>query len=127
VSNGEITASVRILKFNSSKAWPPAAYAGLYQGADRSSSIQFLIIRNRNTDPNLVAGYGVVEGGCESQVESVENLPLDATAHVTLTFKDGMVMLKLNDGNVHRIRTPFTKVAPYVSVSPSIAEFLIAP
>jgi hypothetical protein len=126
-SAGKISTSARILKFNGTDAWPPAAYVGFYEGPDRKRSIQFLIIRNRGKDPYLVAGYRVIENGRETRIESLDNLPLDARVRVHLTFVKGVVTLKLNDREPHTIRTPFTNVAPYVAVSSGTGEFTVDP
>lgn len=123
----QVSASARISKFNGTAAWPPAAYVGFYQGPDRNHSVQFLIIRNHETDPYVVAGYRVIEGGREVRVESLENLPLNSEARVHMSFANGMVTLRLNNGTAHTINTKLRTVAPYVAVSSSTGEFKIEP
>lgn len=124
---GKLTASVRLVSFNGTQGWPPAAYVGFFQGPNRDQSVQFLVIRNRDTDDYLVAGYRVIEGGKEAKVQSLANLPLGATANVSMSFKAGEVTLRLNDGAPTRISTSMAEAAPYVSVSSGSAQFNVVP
>lgn len=121
----KVSASARIAKFNGTAAWPPAAYVGFYQGPDRNHSVQFLIIRNHETDSYVVAGYRVIESGREARVESLETLPLNSEARVHMSFSNGVVTLRLNNGTAHTIKTKLRRVAPYVAVSSSTGEFKI--
>ena len=127
VAKGTVSATMRIVHFDGGPGWPPAAYVGFYQGPDRNRSVQVLIIRNKDSDGYLVAGYRLIEGGKERKVESLANLPLQATARVSLSFDQGSVTLRLNDQAPVTLRTPFTQVAPYVAVSSSTAEFQVDP
>jgi hypothetical protein len=124
-STGTLSVSMRLVAFNGEEAWPPAAYAGFYQGADRSNSVQFLIIRNHESDQYLVVGYRVIEAGREIKFESLSNVPLDATVHANLKIDNGLFTLRLNDTSPITIRTPLAEVAPYVSVSSGTADFTI--
>jgi len=98
---------------------------GFYQGQDRGNSVQFLIIRNRPTDQFLVAGYRVVEGGREAKVESLSNLPLNATASAKLKIENGVFTLQVDDAKIVSFRTSLAEAAPYVSSGS--AEFAVAP
>jgi hypothetical protein len=122
-----VSGSVRIVKFNGAKGWPPTAYLGFQQGPDRSQSVQFLILRNQDTDPYVIAGYRVIEGGKEMKVESLANLPLTSPTRVSLTFESGLVTLRLNERAPVLIRTNLLEAAPYVSVSSGTAEFNVDP
>jgi hypothetical protein len=124
---GKLTASVRLVSFNGVQGWPPAAYVGFYQGPNRDQSVQFLVIRNRDSDNYLVAGYRVVQGGKEAKVQSLANLPLEAAARVSMSFKSGEVTLRFNDRAPMRILTSMAEAAPYVSVSSGTAEFNVDP
>ena len=126
-NTGRVSASVRLVSFNGAQGWPPAAYVGFQQGPNRDHSVQFLVIRNRDSDPYLVAGYRVIEGGKESKVQSLANLPLEATARVLMSFKAGEVTLRLNDQAPIQIHTSMAEAAPYVSVSSGMAEFNVDP
>lgn len=126
-SRGSLSASFQLIKFNSSKAWPAAAYVGFYQGPNRDNSVQFLIIRNQETDNYVVAGYRVIEGGRQTKIESLANLPPDTAAQVSLSFEKSVVTLTLNNQYSRTFRVPMTEVTPYVSVSSGTAEFNVAP
>jgi hypothetical protein len=126
-SQASLSVALRIVKFNNTKEWPAAAYAGFYQGQNRDNSVQFLIIRNKETDTNIVAGYRVIENGREVKVESIETFPLKSTAHVSLTFDSGLVTVKLAGSQPVNIRTSLSKVSPYVSVSSGTADFNTGP
>ena len=123
----KLTASVRLVSFNGAQGWPPAAYVGFFHGPNRDQSVQFLVIRNRDSDGYLVAGYRVIEGGKEAEVQSLANLPLDATARVSMSFKSGEVTLRLNDRASLRISTSIAEAAPYISVSSGSAVFDVDP
>lgn len=122
-----VSASFRLTAFDGARGWPPAAYVGFHQGPDRNNSFQFLIIRNTETDSYVVAGYRVMEDGCEVKQASLENLPLGAASKVRLSFANGNVRLVMDGGSPVSIRTRMTEVSPYVSVSSGSAEFIIEP
>lgn len=126
-STSKLSLSVRITKFAGTREWPSAAYVGFYEGPDRKQSVQFLIIRNRESDPYVVAGYRVIENGREQQVESLANLPLDHEAQVDMSFLNGVVTLRLNGGALRTVNTKLRTVAPYLAVSSSTGEFKIEP
>jgi hypothetical protein len=126
-SHGRISGSLRILEFKGGKGWPAAAYIGFHQGLNRNESIQFLLIRIRETDTYLVAGYRLIEAGKEAKVEALANLPLHSSVRVSLSFESGLVTLQMNDKAPVRVRTSLSEVSPYVSVSSGTAEFNIDP
>lgn len=126
-SSSAISGTLRIVGFNGTASWPPGAYIGFYQGPNRNQSVQFLVMRNREKDSHLVAGYRIVEDGRETKVESLTQVPLKATLRVILQFRDGIFSLVLDDAPAITVRTPFKEVAPYVSVSSGSAEFEIDP
>ena len=126
-SSGTLSGSLRIVSFNGTASWPTGAYVGFYQGPNRNQSVQFLVMRNREKDPYLVAGYRVVEDGRETKVESLAKIPLQAPVRLILHFRDGLFSLTLNDAPAITVRTPFKQVAPYVSVSSGSAEFTVDP
>ena len=124
---GVLSASLQITKFAPSKGWPSAAYVGFFQGKNRDNSVQFLVIRNRETDPYVVAGHRIVEGGKEVKVASLANLPLDGKAQVTISIDNGLVTLNFPPQAPVTFRTNLTEVSPYVSVSSGTAEFSVGP
>jgi hypothetical protein len=126
-SRGEISALLQITKFNSAKAWPATAYIGFHEGKNRDNSVQFLIIRNHETDTYLVAGFRVIENGREVKVASLANLSLDAKPQVSISIESGLVTLKLSSVDPVTFRTHLNRVSPYISVSSGTAEFNIAP
>lgn len=126
-SHGSLSATFKLIKFNRSKAWPTAAYIGFYQGPNRDNSVQFLIIRNQETDNYVVAGYRVIEDGRQTKVESLTNLPLDTAAKVNLSFEKSVVTITLNNQHSRTFRVPMTEVTPYASVSSGTAEFNVVP
>jgi len=112
-----------MIQFNGADEWPPAAYVGFQQGSDRKESVQLVVIRNKDTDSYLVAGYRVIEGGKEAKVESLANLALQSWVTFSLSFDKGVVTLVVNDRSPVTIRARFIEAAPYVSVSSGTAEF----
>ena len=127
VAKGTLSATIRITNFDGGQGWPPAAYVGFHQGTDRNQSVQLLVIRNEETDAYVVAGYRVIENGKEATIESLANLPLKSIVRVRLSFDKGAITLLLNDQSPITLRTPFTQVRPYVSVSSGTAEFTVDP
>lgn len=123
----KISTSFRLTDFDSSPAWPPAAYVGFFQGPNRNESFQFLIIRNGGNAPWLTVGYRVIEDGKEKTVSSLANIPLDASAPVDLSFNKGSVIVNYSNHPVFRVKTRLTKVTPYVSVSSGSARFEMRP
>jgi len=126
-SSTAIAGSFRIVSFFGTGAWPPAAYMGIHQGSNRDNSVQVLATRNREADHFLVVGYRLVVDGKEVKVASLENVPLAATVRMSVVFKDGVAVIRVNGGNPVEVRTPFREVAPYISVSSGRAEFVIDP
>jgi hypothetical protein len=124
---GSLSATVELTKFAPSKGWPAAAYVGFFQGKNRDNSVQFLVIHNRETDPYVVAGYRVIEGGKEAKVVSLANLPLNTKAQVSISVDGGVVTLKFPPSAPVTFRTKLTEVSPYVSVSSGTAEFTVGP
>jgi hypothetical protein len=124
-SSTAIAGSFRIVSFSGTRAWPPAAYMGVHQGPNRNNSVQVLAIRNREADDVLVLGYRLVVDGKEAKVASLESVPLAATVRVSVVFKDGVAVIRVNGGKPVELQTPFREVAPYVSVSSGRAEFVI--
>jgi hypothetical protein len=122
-----VSGSMRIVKFNGGHGWPPAAYVGVQRGASRDESVQFLVIRNKETDSYLVVGYRVIQGGKETTVKSLANLPLGSAVTFSLVFDRGIITWRMNDRDPITVRAPFTEATPYVSVSSGIAEFKVDP
>lgn len=122
-----ISNSIKITAFDSSPAWPPAAYVGFFQGPNRNESFQFLMIRNGGSAPFLTAGYRIIEGGKEKSVASLAELPLDSRASVDLVFNKGIVTIKFEDQSPITVKTRLSKATPYVSVSSGTAEFKMRP
>jgi len=122
-----VSVALTLVELDGTNAWPPAAYVGFYQGPDRKESIQFLIIRNKEADNYLVAGYRLIEHGKETEAHSLHSFPLDAVVLVRLGFDGGIVYLWLDGTDPIRLTTPFKKVAPYVSVSSGTARFKVDP
>ena len=126
-AKGSISYFVSMPKTNGSASWPASAYIGFHQGQDRNNSVQFLIIKNKETDQFLVSGYRVVEAGKEVQVASLANLPLDAKIPVELSFDSGLVLIQAGNNPPVSIQTALTSVSYYVSVSSGTAEFEVNP
>jgi hypothetical protein len=126
-SKATVSGSLRIVQFNGGNGWPPGAYVGFHQGPDRDQSVQFVVIRNKESDPYVVAGYRVIEGGKEAKVASLANLPVDSVVRFALVFDKGVVTLQMNDQSPVTVRVPFTEAASYVSVSSGTAEFKVDP
>jgi hypothetical protein len=124
---GTLSASIQITKFDPSKGWPSAAYVGFFQGKNRDNSVQFVIIRNRETDPYVVAGYRIIEGGQEVKVATLGNPSLDAKAHVDMSIDSGQVTLKFPSRAPIMFRTKLGDVSPYASVSSGAAVFSVGP
>ncbi|CAJ0721062.1 hypothetical protein LMG6871_04486 [Ralstonia edaphis] len=124
---GTLPASFRITHFDSSGAWPAAAYVGFFQGPNRNESVQFFIVRNKVSDAHLVAGYRVIEAGKEVKVASVGTLLPTEMAHVTITIDHGLAKIFLPNREPVVLKTKLGDVSPYISVSSGTAEFEIAP
>ena len=122
-----ITATVQVTEFRGAKAWPAGAYVGFHEGEDRSNSVQFVLMRNTDTDTQLAIGYRVLKDGKEQIIQFIEWAPLDAHVKVTLSFENGIAMLRVGDGELIKIKTSLQKVAPYASVSSSSASFDVSP
>jgi len=123
----KISTSLRLTAFDSSAAWPPAAYVGFFQGPNRNESFQFLIIRNGGNSPYLTVGYRVIEDGKEKSVASLANIPLNASASVDLSFNKGNITIKYENQTPITVITRLTKATPYVSVSSASAEYKMRP
>jgi hypothetical protein len=123
----KISTSFRLTNFDSSEAWPPAAYVGFFQGPNRNESFQFLIIRNGGNAPFLTVGYRVIEEGKEKSVASLANIPLDASAAVDLYFNKGIVTIRYGNQTPITVKTRLTKATPYVSVSSGSAQYNMRP
>ncbi len=117
---------LKLTEYNQTPEWPPAAYVGLYQGDNRSDSVQFVIIRNKPTDKHVVAGYRVIESGRITAIKSLAKLELDTHAQVMFSVLDGVVKLSLHGVDPVEFKTNFDKVKPYISVSSGIAEYEIS-
>lgn len=126
-SRGSVSATIELTKFAPAKGWPPAAYVGFFQGKSRDNSVQFLVIRNNETDSYVVAGYRVIEAGKEVKVASLANIPLTTKAKVFLSIDSGVVTLKFPPSSPVTFRTNLTEVSPYVSVSSGTADFTVGP
>jgi hypothetical protein len=122
-----ISTSLSLTAFDSSAAWPPAAYIGFFQGPNRNESFQFLVIRNGGNAPFLTVGYRVIEEGKEKTVASLANIPLDASAPVDLSFNKGIVTIKYGTQDPITVKTRLTKATPYVSVSSGTAQYKMRP
>lgn len=122
-----LTATVEITKFAPSKDWPPAAYVGFFQGKSRANSVQFIVIRNHETDSYVVAGLRVIEDGKEVKVISLANIALNTKANLSLSIDSGVVTLMFPPGAPVMLRTNLAEVSPYVSVSSCTAEFTVGP
>lgn len=122
-----ITATVHITEFRGAKAWPAGAYVGFHEGEDRNNSIQFVLMRNTDTDTQLAIGYRVVKDGKEQTVQFIEWAPLEARVKVKLSIEKGIVILRLGEGEPIKIKTSLQKVAPYASASSSSARFDVSP
>jgi hypothetical protein len=122
-----ISTSLKITAFDSSGAWPPAAYVGFFQGPNRNESFQFLVIRNGGNAPFLTVGYRVIEEGKEKTVASLANIPLDASAPVDLSFNKGIVTIRYGNQDPITVKTRLTKATPYVSVSSGTAQYKMCP
>lgn len=124
-TKANISASLRITKFGSASTWPTAAYIGFHQGTNRDNSVQILIIRNRETDSYVVAGYRIIEGGKEVKVVSLANFPPDAVVRIEASFDKGDVTLKVDEMSPLTFHTKLSSVSPYISVSSGDAVFFI--
>lgn len=109
--------------FDVDARWPPAAYVGFYQGKNRSESIQFMIVRNKQADSYMVAGYRLIENGQETKIVSLENIELNKSVDIFMSLSKGTVTLRLNHGRPIEIHTNLTVATPYASVSSETAEF----
>ena len=121
----KVSAIIKIVKFNSNDSWPPAAYAGFYQGRNRDYSIQFLMIRNKKEDKYLVAGYRIITNGKEEKVASIKNIDIGAKVKIDMSIINGVVTLSLDDSKPIEIQTRLKDVKPYIAVSSSNASFVI--
>jgi len=106
--------------------WPPAAYVGFYEGEDRNSSVQFVLIQNNSSDDYLVAGYRIIEGGEEAKVVALDTINVGEPVEVSMTFADGLTTIVLEGGHTRQERTKLKLVTPYVSVSSGSATFELA-
>jgi len=123
----KISTSFRLTTFDGSAAWPPAAYVGFFQGANRNESFQFLIIRNGGNAPFLTVGYRVIEEGKEKSATSLASIPLDASATVDLYFNKGIVTIRYGNQTPITVKTRLTKATPYISVSSGSAQYKMLP
>jgi hypothetical protein len=122
-----ITATIQLTGFRGTQVWPAGAYVGFYEGEDRNNSIQFVLMRNTDTDSQLATGYRILKDGKERTIQFIEWVPLEAHAKVKLSFDNGLVLLQVGNGNPIKIKTSLRKVAPYASVSSGSANFDISP
>jgi hypothetical protein len=122
-----ITATIRLTDFRGTKAWPAGAYVGFHEGEDRNNSVQFILMRNSDTDPQLATGYRILKNGKEQTIQFLAWAPLEATANVKLSFDNGVVVIQVGNGDPIKIHSSLRKVAPYASVSSGAAKFDVAP
>jgi hypothetical protein len=122
-----ITATIQLTGFRGIKAWPAGAYVGFHEGEDRNNSIQFVLMRNTDTDPQLATGYRILHDGKEFAVRFIKWAPLEAYTKVELSFDNGLVVLRVGNSDPIKIKTLLRKVAPYASVSSGSANFVISP
>jgi len=118
-----IALKVSLTAFERDAQWPPAAYVGFYQGANRNKSVQFMITRNKQTDNYMVVGYRVIEEGQEAKIVSLENIALNKAVDISMSFSKGTVILSFNHGQPIEVHTNLTVVTPYASVSSGTANF----
>jgi len=118
-----IALKMSITAFDKDAQWPPAAYVGFYQGTNRNKSVQFMIVRNKQTDNYMVAGYRVIEEGQQTKIVSLENIELKKPVDISMSFSKGTVTLSFNHGQPIEVHTNLTVVTPYASVSSGTAEF----
>ncbi|MGI9296015.1 MAG: hypothetical protein ACR2PS_18685 [Pseudomonadales bacterium] len=123
----EVSFSVKLklTGYNSNADWPPAAYAGVYQGRNTNDSVQFFITKDRPTDNYVVAGYRVIEFGQQIKRVHLSSLELDRRANVHISFAHGLVTVALEGVEPVKIETDLDFVKPYISVSSGTAKFAI--
>ena len=120
-----VSAKIKIIEFDPSDEWPPAAYFGFYDAEDRTNSVHFLLIKMDDAGKYAIAGYRVIESGEEAKSRSVVDIDIDKEANVTMKFDNGIATLKINCKDPIRIPTKLKTVVPAVSVSSGKAYFNI--
>lgn len=118
-----IRGEFRIVEFDTSAKWPPAAYMGLHQGTNRNDSVHVLAVRNRPSDDYLVVGFRHIADGKEVEVRSIQNVPLGSAVRVHMEISEGIATIRVNGTPAIKVVTALKAVAPYVSVSSGAAEF----
>ncbi len=121
------SSSARLLAFNPSPAWLPAAYVGVHEGADRGNSLQVYAAREQPSDAELALHYRVIVGGQQVRTQRIGQVPLKGEWKVAIRFQSGVADVQVEGGPSLRVTTPFRQVAPYVSVSSGEAEFVVRP
>ncbi len=119
------TVSMKLTNYAPNSKWPPAAYAGFYQGKDRDNSIQFLIIRNKPDDKYIVVGYRIIEKGKVAQVRSLANLKLGSEVVAQLSITNGLVTISLQGYPSVNVQTKLGVIKSYLSVSSATAEYKV--
>jgi hypothetical protein len=110
-------------EFEKDAQWPPSAYVGFYQGENRDKSVQFMIVRYKETDNYMDARYRVFEDGKQIKIVTLEKVELNKPVNISMTFSKGTVTIRLNHGQPIEVHTNLTVVTPYASVSSGTAEF----
>ena len=123
----DIVAAISLTEFNGTSAWPTAAYVGFHENSNRDNSIQFVLMRNKDTDTRLAIGYRVLKNGKEQFAEFIDWRPLGAQVAVKISCNEGLVTLQVGDMAPVKIQTSLGSVAPYTSVSSGTAAFDIHP
>jgi len=119
----QISVKISLTTFNNDTRWPPAAYVGFYEGPNRDKSIQLMLVHNNPADNYIVVGYRIIEEGKQTQIVSLENVPLDKPVDVSMSFSKGTVTLRVNQAQPIDVPTHLSVVTPYASVSSGMAEF----
>ena len=93
-----IALKMSMTEFENDAQWPSAAYVGFYQGENQDKSIQFMIVRYKETDNYMDARYRVFEDGKQIKIVSLEKIELNKPVDISMTFAKGIVTISLNHG-----------------------------
>lgn len=119
----KLSVDMKLVKYSYGQKWPPTAYAGFFQGENRSNSFQFLIMRRNSEENFIVAGYRLLKDSKEVLVESVATFKLNEKIHINMEIINGTVLISLEGKEPIIVKTDLKEVRPYIAVSSGAANF----
>ena len=118
-----ISLSIELVEFNHGTQWPPSANFGFVEDNDPEIyNVQITLIKNKEDDDYLVAGYRIIEDGTEVKSEAILNLKTDEYLRIKARIKNGVIYASLNNKSI-KIHTPLHEPEPYVSAVSAKAIF----